>query len=94
MRDHRHDFANIYCMLPFAAFIATPIGCGSDYGLVAPAKYWQEVRRICDENNVLLIADEVVTGFGRRRWLTGMTSPRRTPARSAARRADSSSVES
>ena len=48
-----------------AAFIATPIGCGSDYGLVAPPKYWQEVRRICDENNVLLIADEVVTGFGR-----------------------------
>jgi len=48
-----------------AAFIATPIGCGSDYGLVAPAKYWQEVKRICDENNVLLIADEVVTGFGR-----------------------------
>ena len=48
-----------------AAFIATPVGCGSDYGLVAPAKYWQEVRRICDKNNVLLVADEVVTGFGR-----------------------------
>lgn len=52
-----------------AAYIATPHGCGSDYGVVPPASYWQEIRRICDENNVLLIADEVVTGFGRTgRW--------------------------
>lgn len=48
-----------------AAFIATPHGCGSDYGVVAPALYWQEVRRICDEADVLFIDDEVVTGFGR-----------------------------
>lgn len=52
-----------------AAFIATPHGCGSDYGVVAPALYWQEVRRICDEADVLFIDDEVVTGFGRTgRW--------------------------
>lgn len=52
-----------------AAFIATPHGCGYDYGTVAPTLYWQEVRRICDENDILLIADEVVTGFGRTgRW--------------------------
>jgi putrescine---pyruvate transaminase len=52
-----------------AAFIATPHGCGSEYGLVPPALYWREGRRICDENEVLLIADEVVTGFGRTgRW--------------------------
>ena len=48
-----------------AAYILTPHGCGPDYGEVAPDRYWQEVRRICDENDVLLIADEVVTGFGR-----------------------------
>jgi adenosylmethionine-8-amino-7-oxononanoate aminotransferase len=48
-----------------AAFIATPHGCGSDYGVVAPKLYWQEIRRICDEYDVLLIDDEVVTGFGR-----------------------------
>ncbi|HEV2366261.1 MAG TPA: aspartate aminotransferase family protein [Caulobacteraceae bacterium] len=48
-----------------AAFIATPHGCGSDYAVVPPERYWREVRRICDENDVLLIADEVVTGFGR-----------------------------
>jgi len=48
-----------------AAFIATPVGVGSDYGLFAPDSYWQTIRQICDDNNVLLIADEVVTGFGR-----------------------------
>jgi adenosylmethionine-8-amino-7-oxononanoate aminotransferase len=52
-----------------AAFIATPHGCGSEYGLVPPRRYWEEVRRICDEAEVLLITDEVVTGFGRTgRW--------------------------
>ena len=48
-----------------AAYIATPHGCGSDWGAVAPKEYWQEIRRICDHYDVLLIADEVVTGFGR-----------------------------
>jgi putrescine aminotransferase len=48
-----------------AAFIATPHGCGSEYGVVPPKRYWEEIRRICDENEVLLIADEVVSGFCR-----------------------------
>jgi adenosylmethionine-8-amino-7-oxononanoate aminotransferase len=48
-----------------AAYIATPHGCGAEYGVVAPKEYWQEIRRICDLYDVLLIADEVVTGFGR-----------------------------
>ena len=48
-----------------AAFLATPVGCGSDYATVAPAHYWRRVREICDQYDVLLIADEVVTGFGR-----------------------------
>jgi putrescine aminotransferase len=52
-----------------AAFIATPHGCGSEYGLVAPQSYWEGVRRLCDEYDILFIADEVVTGFGRTgRW--------------------------
>ncbi|MSP83801.1 MAG: aspartate aminotransferase family protein [Alphaproteobacteria bacterium] len=52
-----------------AAFIATPHGCGPEYGVVAPKRYWQEIRRICDEYDVLLIDDEVITGFGRTgRW--------------------------
>ena len=48
-----------------AAYMATPVGCASDYGVVAPAEYWRAVRDICDKYDVLLIDDEVVTGFGR-----------------------------
>jgi ornithine--oxo-acid transaminase len=33
--------------------------------LVPPAGYFAEVRRICDDNNVLLIADEIQSGLGR-----------------------------
>ncbi len=48
-----------------AAFISTPVGNGVEYALMPPQSYWKEIRRICDEYNVLLIADEVVTGYGR-----------------------------
>ena len=48
-----------------SAFMATPVGCGADYGLVPPASYWKTIREICDAYDILLIADEVVTGFGR-----------------------------
>lgn len=52
-----------------AAIIATPHGCGADYGLVAPKSYWEGLRQLCDDLDILLIADEVVTGFGRTgRW--------------------------
>lgn len=47
-----------------AAFIAEPISTAS--GVAIPPKgYWQEIRKICDKYDVLLILDEVVTGFGR-----------------------------
>lgn len=57
-----------------AAYILTPHGSGADYGVVAPDIYWREIRRICDENDVLLIADEVVTGFGRTGKWFGMSN--------------------
>ncbi len=47
-----------------AAFIAEPVQ-GAGGVNIAPNGYFQEVRKICDENNILLIADEVITGFGR-----------------------------
>jgi adenosylmethionine-8-amino-7-oxononanoate aminotransferase len=47
-----------------AAFIAEPIQ-GSGGVIVPPANYWPLVREVCDRHDVLLIADEVVTGFGR-----------------------------
>jgi L-2,4-diaminobutyrate transaminase len=47
-----------------AAFIAEPmLGTG---GIVPPpAGYWQAIERILRKHDILLIADEVVTGFGR-----------------------------
>jgi adenosylmethionine-8-amino-7-oxononanoate aminotransferase len=48
-----------------AAFIAEPM-MGSSGGTVPPVKeYWPRLREICDRYDVLLIADEVMTGFGR-----------------------------
>lgn len=47
-----------------AAFIAEPIQ-GAGGVIVPPASYWPKVREVCDRHGVLLIADEVVTGFGR-----------------------------
>ena len=34
-------------------------------GIVAPDEYWPRLREICNRYNVLLIADEVMSGFGR-----------------------------
>ncbi len=52
-----------------AAFLATPHGCGADYACVPPDSYWCTIREICDRYDVFIIADEVVTGFGRTgRW--------------------------
>jgi len=48
-----------------AAFIAESVS-GATLGAVAPPKeYWPRVREICDEYGLLLIADEVMAGFGR-----------------------------
>jgi len=47
-----------------AAFIAEPVQ-GAGGVIVPPPNYWPLVRQICDRHGVLLIADEVVTGFGR-----------------------------
>jgi adenosylmethionine-8-amino-7-oxononanoate aminotransferase len=47
-----------------AAVFAEPVqnsrGC-----LVPPTGYWQELRAICDRYDILLVADEVICGFGR-----------------------------
>ncbi len=47
-----------------AAFIAEPVQ-GAGGVIVPPPTYWPAVREVCDRHGVLLIADEVVTGFGR-----------------------------
>jgi adenosylmethionine-8-amino-7-oxononanoate aminotransferase len=53
-----------------SAFIGEVIGGSSTGASVPPEEYWRTVRKICDRNDVLLIADEVMTGIGRTgKWL-------------------------
>jgi beta-alanine--pyruvate transaminase len=53
-----HDASNI------AAVIVEPVA-GSTGVLLPPAGYLQRLREICDKYGILLIFDEVITGFGR-----------------------------
>ncbi len=51
-----------------AAFIGEPIQ-GAGGVIIPPDSYWPEIQRICREYDVLLVADEVICGFGRTgRW--------------------------
>jgi adenosylmethionine-8-amino-7-oxononanoate aminotransferase len=52
-----------------AAFVAEPI-VGATLGAVAPPDgYWPAIAEVCRRHGVLLVADEVMTGFGRTgRW--------------------------
>ncbi len=56
-----------------AAFIAEPVQ-GAGGVIVAPDSYWPEIQRICDKYEILLIADEVICGFGRTgQWFGSQT---------------------
>jgi putrescine aminotransferase len=47
-----------------AAFIGEPVQ-GAGGVIIPPDSYWPEIQRICRAHDILLIADEVITGFGR-----------------------------
>jgi adenosylmethionine-8-amino-7-oxononanoate aminotransferase len=53
-----------------AGFLFEPIVGAAGGCLVAPDDYWRAVEQVCRRHDILLIADEVMTGFGRtgRRW--------------------------
>ena len=53
-----------------AAVIVEPFS-GSAGVVIPPVGYLQRLREICTQNNILLIFDEVITGFGRAGALTG-----------------------
>lgn len=51
-----------------AAFIGEPVQ-GAGGMIIPPQTYWPEVQRICRKYGILLVADEVICGFGRTgRW--------------------------
>lgn len=47
------------------AFLAEPVVGAAGGAIVPPPEYWPLVRDICARHGVLLVADEVLTGFGR-----------------------------
>lgn len=54
-----------------AAFLAEPIAGASGGAMVPPDGYWEGARELCDRYDILLIIDEIMTGFGRTGLLFG-----------------------
>src|SRR6185295_4751733 len=50
---------------PVAAVLIEPMLQGAGGMIIQPSEYLRGVRELCDRHDVLLIADEVLTGFGR-----------------------------
>lgn len=56
-----------------AAFIGEPV-MGAGGVRIPPASYWPEVQRICKKYDILLMLDEVITGYGRTgEWFAATT---------------------
>lgn len=56
-----------------AAFIGEPV-MGAGGVKIAPRNYWTEIQRICRKHDVLLMLDEVITGYGRTgEWFASQT---------------------
>jgi 4-aminobutyrate--pyruvate transaminase len=53
-----------------AAFIGEPV-MGAGGVIVPPATYWAKIQPVCRKYDILIIADEVITGFGRLGTLFG-----------------------
>jgi 4-aminobutyrate--pyruvate transaminase len=47
-----------------AAFIGEPL-MGAGGVIVPPATYWEKIQAVCRKYGILIVADEVITGFGR-----------------------------
>jgi 4-aminobutyrate--pyruvate transaminase len=47
-----------------AAFIGEPV-MGAGGVIVPPATYWEKIQAVCRKHDILVVADEVINGFGR-----------------------------
>lgn len=56
-----------------AAFIAEPIVGAAGAALTPPKDYYEKIKDICEKNDVLFIADEVMTGIGRTGEMFGIS---------------------
>jgi adenosylmethionine-8-amino-7-oxononanoate aminotransferase len=48
-----------------SCYLAEPIGAAGWPGFTPPPGYYERIREICDAHDVLFVADEIVTGWGR-----------------------------
>jgi beta-alanine--pyruvate transaminase len=64
LADDLTRFVNLYGAENIAACVVEPIA-GSTGCLVPPKGYLARLRKICDTHGILLVFDEVITGFGR-----------------------------
>lgn len=64
LADDLQRFVNLYGAENIAACFVEPIA-GSTGCLVPPKGYLERLRKICDTHGILLVFDEVITGFGR-----------------------------
>ena len=64
LADHLQTLIDLHDASTIAAVIVEPVA-GSAGVVVPPLGYLQRLREICDRHDILLIFDEVITGFGR-----------------------------
>ena len=70
LADELADMVALHDASTIAAVIVEPMA-GSAGVIPPPIGYLQRLRKICDDNDILLIFDEVITGFGRCGAMTG-----------------------
>jgi len=64
LADHLEQLVMLHDASNIAAVIVEPMS-GSAGVIVPPSAYLQRLRALCDKHDILLIFDEVITGFGR-----------------------------